>query len=53
MVEQTAVADMERLVRSELGCACPDRVFGRIDIAEAPPQFAGLSGDYLIAVGMR
>ena len=53
MVEHTAVADMERMARFEPGCACPDRVFGRIDIAEAPSQFAGLSGDYLIAVGMR
>jgi len=53
MVQQTDVPDVKHLVRSELGCACPDRVFERIDIREASSRFADLPGDYLIGVGNR
>jgi hypothetical protein len=49
-VQQAAFPDVKRLVRSELGCACPDHVFERIEIL---PAFAGLPGDHLITVGNR
>ena len=52
-VHQTALPDVKRLVRSELGCACPDHVFERIEIFPASSGFAGLPGDHLIAVGNR
>lgn len=53
LVQQTGVPDVKHLVRFELGCACPDQVFERIDILEASSRFADLPGDYLIAVGNR
>jgi hypothetical protein len=52
-VQQTAFPDVKRLVRSELGCACPDHVFERIEVLPASSGFAGLPGDHLIAVGNR
>jgi hypothetical protein len=53
MVQQTAIPHLKHLLRSELGCACPDPVFERIDILDASARFADLPGDYLIAVGER
>jgi hypothetical protein len=52
-VQQTAFPDVKRLIRSELGCACPDHVFERIEVLPASSGFAGLPGDHLIAVGNR
>ena len=52
-MQQTAFPDVKRLVRSELGCACPDHVFERIEVLPASSGFAGLPGDHLIAVGNR
>ena len=52
-MQQTAFADVKRLIRSELGCACPDHVFERIEVLPASSGFAGLPGDHLIAVGNR
>jgi len=53
MPQHTAFADVKHLVRSELGCACPEQVFEHIEILSASARFAGLPGDYLIAVGNR
>ncbi len=52
-MQRAVIPDVKRLVRSELGCACPDHVFERIEFLPASFGFAGLPGDHLIAVGNR
>lgn len=48
-----AVAALKRLVRGELGCSCPERVFERVDVLDPRAFFAGLPGDCLLAIGDR
>lgn len=52
-MQNTALPDVKHLVRSVLGCACPDQVFDSIDIRPASARFPGLPGDHLIAIGDR
>ena len=52
-MQQISFPDVKGLVRSELGCACPDQVFERIEFLPASSAFPGLPGDCLIAVGNR
>jgi hypothetical protein len=50
---RTSLPDIKQLVRAQLGCACPDQVFDSIDLLGAAAGFAGMPGDYLIAVSDR
>lgn len=52
-MQQTAFPGVKQLVRSELGCACPEAVFEHIDALETSRCFAGLPGDHLFAIGNR
>lgn len=48
-----ALAALKQLVRGELGCTCPERVFDRVEVLQSPPRLAGLPGDCLLAIGNR
>ena len=49
----TLRACIKQLVRVELGCSCPERVFDSIGVDHAPGRFEGLPVDCLIEIGGR
>jgi hypothetical protein len=53
MQQEPGYASLKHLVRTELGCACPDRVFEHIRELGAQRCFSGLPGDRLFAIGDR
>jgi len=44
---------IERFIRDELGCQCPDAVFRRIGVENCPEEFSNWSQCRLISVGNR
>ena len=49
----TLTAGIKHLVRAELGCTCPEKVFNTVDVDYAPGRFEGLPVDCLIEIGGR
>ncbi len=49
----TQRAGIKQLVRVELGCSCPEKVFDTIDVDFEPDRFTGLPVDCVIEIGGR
>lgn len=43
--------EIEKLVRGDLGCTCPDEVFDAISVVHNPIEFGDLQKGYLLAIG--
>ncbi len=53
MSKPVDVQALKSFVRKELGCGCPDEVFGAIRMERNPHGFHGLPVDYLVTIGDR
>ena len=47
------IDSLERFIRGELGCQCPDAVFRDIVTERCPPLFGEWAGGWLVSVGNR
>jgi len=52
-VSAIALAVLKHLVRSQLGCTCPEQVFERVEVLQSEACLAGLPGDCLLGIGNR